>query len=91
MNIGKSLGLSNGAPDETQPMMSHAAAQADELLQRGSQAIRDTSQQLRNQAMHANEVTVDYIRRQPVKSVLIAAATGAVIVALLSLFTRSRH
>jgi ElaB/YqjD/DUF883 family membrane-anchored ribosome-binding protein len=45
---------------------------------------------LLDKANHANEVTVEYIRKEPVKSVLIAAATGALIGALLTMATRSR-
>lgn len=53
--------------------------------------MRQTSQQLRDKAMHASDTTASYIRNDPIKSVLIAAATGAALMALVSLVTRSRH
>jgi hypothetical protein len=46
---------------------------------------------LLNQVHHANDLTVAYIKREPVKSVLWAAAAGAAIVSIISLFSRARH
>jgi len=51
-------------------------------------SVRDTSRQLRDKAQHASDSTVRYIRDDPVKSVLIAAATGAALMALISLVRR---
>jgi ElaB/YqjD/DUF883 family membrane-anchored ribosome-binding protein len=45
---------------------------------------------LRDQAMRAGTNTTHYIRAEPVKSVLMAAATGAALMALVSLLNRSR-
>lgn len=55
--------------------------------------IMDTSHQLRVKADHASENTVNYIKHEPIKSILIAAATGAALMALISLISgsRSRH
>lgn len=39
---------------------------------------------------HASDTTVNYIREEPVKAVLMAAATGAALMALVSLVARSR-
>ena len=52
-------------------------------------AVRDTSQQVRERAVRVSDGTVGYIRDEPVKSVLIAAATGAVLMALVGLMGRS--
>lgn len=71
------------------PMINRATAQASALAQRGMDAVRDTSQQVRERALRVGDGTVGYIRDEPVKSVLIAAATGAVLVALVSLMGRS--
>lgn len=74
---------------------SHAADQAikatQHLANNAMESVLDTSHQLRVKAGHASECTVNYIKREPVKSILIAAATGAVLVALFSLFSTSRH
>jgi ElaB/YqjD/DUF883 family membrane-anchored ribosome-binding protein len=72
------------------PMIDRAAAQADALAARGLEAVRDGSQRLRESARHASEGTVHYIQAEPLKSVLIAAATGAALMALVSLLSRSR-
>ena len=55
--------------------------------------IMDTSHQLRLKADHASENTVNYIKHEPIKSILIAAATGAALMALISLISgnRNRH
>ena len=61
------------------------------LAQRGMDSVRDSAHQLRLKAEHASESTVAYIKHDPVKSVLIAAATGAALMALISLVSHARH
>ena len=41
------------------------------------EAVRDTSQQLRERALQAQDMTVAYVKDEPIKAMLIAAATGA--------------
>lgn len=67
-----------------------ATQQVSSMAHRGMDSVRETSHQLRVKADRASENTVNFIRQEPVKSVLIAAATGAVLVALASLISRSR-
>jgi hypothetical protein len=45
---------------------------------------------LRVKAGHASDNTVHYIQHEPVKAVLLAAVTGAALMALVSLISRSR-
>lgn len=52
--------------------------------------IMDTSHQLRLKADHASESTINYIKHEPIKSLLIAAATGAALMALMSLLSGRR-
>ena len=52
------------------------------------EAVRDTSQQLREKAMLATDSTVGYIKDEPIKSMLIAAATGALLMGLVSMMGR---
>jgi len=68
----------------------HASAQAIGAAQRGVSAIRDTSQHMVDRAHRASESTATYIRHEPVKSMLMAAAAGATLMALVSLVTRQR-
>jgi ElaB/YqjD/DUF883 family membrane-anchored ribosome-binding protein len=75
---------------QTVPMMERASAQASAMAHQGIDSVRNTSHQLRVKAGHASDTTVAYIKDEPVKSMLIAVATGAVLMALVSLVTRSR-
>jgi len=79
------------ARDEATPMLNRASDRASEMAQRGADAVRHSSQQLRDQAQRASDGTVGYIKAEPVKAMLIAAATGAALMALLSLVNHSRH
>ena len=73
------------------PLAESATNEVASLTQRGLKSVRDGSHQLRLQAEHVSEGTVSYIRHEPMKSVLIAAATGAALMALISLTSHSRH
>ena len=73
------------------PLLNRVSEQAGAMAQRGVDAVRDSSEQLRERALRASDTTVSYIKDEPVKSMLIAAATGAALMAMLSLMTRSRH
>ena len=79
-------GLRQAAPSA----LGRAAAQVDALTQRGIERARETTQQLREQAARAGDKTTSYIRDEPMKSVLVAAAAGAVIAALVSWLAHSR-
>ena len=72
------------------PLLNRATQQVNTLAQQGMDTVRDTSQQLREQAQRATESTVSYVKEEPVKAMLIAAATGAALMALVSLMSRSR-
>lgn len=76
--------------NQAAPLLNRASDQASALARRGVDAVRDTSQQLRDKALRASDTTVQYIKDEPVKSMLIAAATGAALMALVSLLARSR-
>ena len=71
------------------PMLNRASEQVGALAQRGVDSVRQTSQQLRDRTRDAADGTVQYIKDEPVKAMLIAAATGATLMALVSLISRS--
>ena len=75
---------------QTAPMLERASERVSAMAHHGMDSVRDTSHQLRLKAEHASDTTVNYIRQEPVKAVLIAAATGAALMALVSLVARSR-
>lgn len=75
---------------QTAPMLNRATEQVSELAQLGVDSVREASQQLRDKALRASDNTVNYIKDEPVKALLIAAATGAALMAMVSLMSRSR-
>lgn len=71
------------------PVLNRVGEQASALVRHGVDSVRDTSRQLRENALHASDSTVKYIKDEPVKAILIAAATGAALMALIGLMNRS--
>lgn len=76
---------------QTAPLLDRASGQASALAHRGADSLRHTSQYLRDSARQTSDNTRGYIRDEPVKAVLIAAATGAVLAALVNLLGHSRN
>ncbi len=77
----------NGA----KPVVERWTKEAEAMARRGIDGARDTSRQLRERAAQASDSTVNYIKDEPVKAMLIAAAAGAALVTLIGLFSRSSH
>lgn len=75
-------------------LIDRAARHGDAALQGGAETahralgsldtLRDHGRELRLRAQVAGERTVGYIQDEPVKSVLVAAAAGAALMALFS-------
>lgn len=76
--------------DQATPVLNRATEQASALAHRGVDSVLNTSKQLRDRALRVSENTVSYVKDEPVKALLIAVATGAAVMALLSLIGRSR-
>ena len=72
------------------PILNKVTSQAEAAARRGMDAVRDTSQQLRDKANQASDMTVAYVKDEPIKAMLIAAATGALLMGLITLMSRSR-
>lgn len=98
--IGSARKAADGALDTLQEKASHlaavapgtlsrVAAQIDEMTRRGMDRARSATETARDQAARAGDRTAGYIRDEPLKSVLIAAAAGAGIAALIGLLARS--
>lgn len=98
--ISSTRRATNGALDSMHDSVEHlreqvpgaigrAAAQADQLARRGIDRARQASGEVRERVHLASEHTVGYIKDEPVKSVLIAAAAGALLAALVGLLARS--
>ncbi len=66
-----------------------AAAQVEAITRQGIDRARQASAEVRGQVNLAGDRTVQYIKDEPVKSVLVAAAAGAALVGLISLLSRA--
>ena len=64
------------------PALGRLASQAEDMARRGVESVR-------HQTQLASDSTRGYIRDEPVKSVLIAAAVGAGLMALVTLAGRA--
>ena len=82
--------LSNQIDSVTKPL-AQSLDRMNSLAHDGVAKVVDSSHQLRELAQKAGQSTLTTIRDEPVKSVLIAAATGAALMALITLATRSSH
>ena len=66
-----------------EPAIDRFATRAQELANRGIHAASDATAKVQKQINHYADATGKYVAEQPVKSVLIAAAAGAALAALV--------
>jgi ElaB/YqjD/DUF883 family membrane-anchored ribosome-binding protein len=77
--------------DDSVPTIDRLGDRAQALARQGLEVVRDQTQHLKERAQRTSDDTVGYIRDEPVKAVLIAAATGAVLMALAGLLMRTQR
>ena len=77
--------------DNSQHAANNAISGVSHALDHGVERAREASMHLRDSAHRMTQDTSNVIRHDPVKSVLIAAATGAALMAMVSLLTRTTH
>jgi ElaB/YqjD/DUF883 family membrane-anchored ribosome-binding protein len=75
---------------DAEPTVEQIAARVQQAVQRGLDAASTTSARAQRRLEQAADVTGKYISDQPMRSVLVAAAAGAALAALIVLATRSR-
>ncbi|SDP46370.1 hypothetical protein SAMN05216303_104364 [Rhodoferax sp. OV413] len=80
----------HGLRAQAAPLLNRASEQASALLQQSKEAVQDSSAKVKAQAQRASDSTLNYIKDEPVKAVLIAAVIGAGLAALVHLAGRSR-
>ena len=89
----------NTTAESAHNMMEHAVESADVAIQNTqrfanqardgvSQSLLSAGKQVRDNANMVSDRTITYIRDEPVKSMLIAAAAGAALVALARVMAR---
>lgn len=67
-------------------------AGVEELATRGSEAVRSSAARARESITHTTDQAAQYVQTQPLKSLLMAAATGAAIALLAgALGKQHRH
>lgn len=92
----------NSAIDASHGLIEHAAQSAEAAIHSTqrmagqavdgiSNSLQTARNQISNSAHHASDRTVAYIREEPVKSMLIAAATGAALMALARVISQPHH
>lgn len=91
MVTAKTSKRSHPVADAAAQSREQAGAKTRDMAHRAADAVRARTHQLQDQAAHAGGRVVKYIRREPVTSVLIAAAAGAAVMALVDLMLRSRR
>jgi F0F1-type ATP synthase membrane subunit b/b' len=76
--------------DQVAPVLNRLTAQAEALTRKTLEAVIDGSKRVRQTATNAAGSTVNYIKEEPVKSVLIAAVAGAALLTIAKFLARNR-
>jgi ElaB/YqjD/DUF883 family membrane-anchored ribosome-binding protein len=63
----------------------------NEAVEGAARSLQTASREIRNSAHHASDNTAAYVRHEPIKSILIAAAAGAALMALAHVIGSPRH
>jgi len=83
--------LTEQAADAANQALQATRTLANNVLHDASSGMHRGAETLRENALKVSDTTSDYIKHDPIKSVLIAAATGAVLMGLISLISRPHH
>ena len=75
---------------QTDPVIDDLAARAQELASRSIDYCADTSARARRQVQQAADATTKYVAEQPGKSLVIAAASGALLATVAMWMSRRR-
>jgi len=84
-------GTAQNLREHAAPMVDRVAERASALAHQGVDTVRERSHQLSESAHRVADGTRHYVQDQPVKSLLIAAATGAALMGLLAFLAGSRR
>ena len=83
-------GLSSAYGD-AKPILSRATQRARDFASDGYDAARERAAALRDRSQQAVESTRGYVKDEPIKSLLIAAAVGAAVIALVEVVRVRRN
>jgi len=76
---------------DAKPLFSRATQRARELAHDGYDSARERAVALRDRSAQAVESTRGYVKDEPIKSLLIAAAVGAAVIALVEMVRIRRN
>ncbi len=83
-------GLAN-AYGEAKPLLSRMGQRARDAAHDGYDAAREQAAVLRERSQRAVDSTRGYVKDEPIKSLLIAAAVGAAVIALVEVVRIRRN
>lgn len=75
-------------PEQVSVLAADISAQAQTLTDKGVEMVRQASDALRQRAKEVGDQTAGFVRNEPVKAVVMAAAAGAVTAVLVSWLNR---
>jgi len=73
--------------DEAAPLVDRMADRASTAARHGAEWVRDSSGRMRQQVARVSDRTVGYVRDEPVRTALMAAAAGVVIYAVVRMLS----
>lgn len=86
----ETLDLSPGqTQNPSQSPLDGVTTGSGQMTEQAAQILRDSTEQMRERAQAAADKAAAYARDEPVKALLIAAATGALLMGVVSLMGRS--
>lgn len=82
----------NQAVDAVKPAVDRWTREAESAAHRGVDAVRATSRELGERVSRASDSAAAYVKNEPIKAMLLAAAAGAALVTAIGWLNRSnRH
>jgi ElaB/YqjD/DUF883 family membrane-anchored ribosome-binding protein len=85
--------LSNKVDDvrsEAGPTLTKAVGRAQSMGRQGMDAVSDAAQRARDFSVNASDAIIGYTKDNPLKALLIAAASGAAVLGLIQVLRASR-
>lgn len=80
-----------GWRDEAAPVIDRLAGRAGDAVRHGAAWARESGNLMRRRVVDLSDRTVGYVRDDPVRAVLTAAAVGTVLFAVVRLLTARRN
>ena len=77
--------------DEAAPVLDRLADRAGDVARHGADWVRHSGDQVRTQIVRASDRTVGYVREEPLRALLLAAAVGTVVIATMRLLSTRRE